>query len=290
MGVILLLQSLLINGTINSSIYALIALGFSLTFGVAGIVNLYHGAYYMVAAYLTYVLSSAGVPLWLSAVFALLLVMGLGGVMMKYPLLYLKKKGESIYLLIFTLGGAYFTQYLLKMIFGARFYSIPPFMDNSVSIGSEIVPGSRVFAFIVSVITIVVVMLFIGKTSIGKKITATSQDVYAAELVGINTNLIFVVTAAISALLAGIAGVVISPYLSISPTMWLSTLIKAFAIVIFGGLGSLGGSIIAAFIMGYLETFISLTWTSSMTEVAFLVVVFIFLIFKPSGLMGKKTL
>ncbi|HOO31532.1 MAG TPA: branched-chain amino acid ABC transporter permease [Thermotogota bacterium] len=285
-----MLQSLLINGTINSSIYALIALGFSLTFGVAGIVNLYHGAYYMVAAYLTYVLSSAGVPLWLSAVFALLLVMGLGGVMMKYPLLYLKKKGESIYLLIFTLGGAYFTQYLLKMIFGARFYSIPPFMDNSVSIGSEIVPGSRVFAFIVSVITIVVVMLFIGKTSIGKKITATSQDVYAAELVGINTNLIFVVTAAISALLAGIAGVVISPYLSISPTMWLSTLIKAFAIVIFGGLGSLGGSIIAAFIMGYLETFISLTWTSSMTEVAFLVVVFIFLIFKPSGLMGKKTL
>jgi branched-chain amino acid transport system permease protein len=163
-------------------------------------------------------------------------------------------------------------------------------MDNSLTIGSEVVPGSRIFAFIVSVITIVVVMLFIGKTSIGNKITATSQDVYAAELVGINTNMIFVVTAAISALLAGIAGVVISPYLSISPTMWLSTLIKAFAIVIFGGLGSLGGSILAAFIMGYLESFIALTWTSSMTEVAFLVVVFIFLIFKPSGLMGKKTL
>lgn len=285
-----MLQSLLINGTINSSIYALIALGFSLTFGVAGVVNLYHGAYYMVAAYLTFVLSSAGLPLWFSAVIALLLVMLLGGVMMKYPLLYLKKKGDSIYLLIFTLGGAYFTQYLINILLGARFYSIPPFMDQSLTIGSEVVPGSRIFAFIVSVITIVVVMLFIGKTSIGKKITATSQDVYAAELVGINTNLIFVVTAAISALLAGIAGVVISPYLSISPTMWLSTLIKAFAIVIFGGLGSLGGSILAAFIMGYLESFIALTWTSSMTEVAFLVVVFIFLIFKPSGLMGKKTI
>ena len=285
-----MLQSLLINGTINSSIYALIALGFSLTFGVAGVVNLYHGAYYMVAAYLTFVLSSAGLPLWFSAVMALLLVMLLGAVMMKYPLLYLKKKGDSIYLLIFTLGGAYFTQYLINILFGARFYSIPPFMDNSLTISGEVVPGSRIFAFIVSVITIVVVMLFIGKTSIGKKITATSQDVYAAELVGINTNLIFVVTAAISALLAGIAGVVISPYLSISPTMWLSTLIKAFAIVIFGGLGSLGGSILAAFIMGYLESFIALTWTSSMTEVAFLVVVFIFLIFKPSGLMGKKTI
>ncbi len=285
-----MLQSLLINGTINSSIYALIALGFSLTFGVAGIVNLYHGAYFMVAAYLTFVFSNLGMPLWISAIFSLCLVMVLGAVIMKYPLLYLKKKGESIYLLIFTLGGAYFTQYLLKMIFGARFYSIPPFIDNSLKIGSEIVPGSRVFAFAVSIITILLVMLFIGKTSIGKKITATSQDVYAAELVGINTNMIFVVTSAISALLAGIAGVVISPYLSISPTMWLPTLIKAFAIVIFGGLGSLGGSIIAAFIMGYLETFIALTWTSSMTEVAFLVVVFIFLIFKPSGLMGKKTI
>jgi len=285
-----MLQSLLINGTINSSIYALIALGFSLTFGVAGIVNLYHGAYYMVAAYLTFVFSSLGIPLWISAIASLALVMVLGAVMMKYPLLYLKKKGESIYLLIFTLGGAYFTQYLLKMIFGARFYSIPPFIDNSITIGSEIVPGSRVFAFAASLLTIILVMLFINKTSIGKKITATSQDVYAAELVGINTNLIFVVTSAISALLAGVAGVVISPYLSISPTMWLPTLIKAFAIVIFGGLGSLSGSIIAAFIMGYLETLIALTWTSSMTEVAFLAVVFIFLIFKPSGLMGKKTI
>jgi len=284
-----LIQSLLVNGTINSSIYALIALGFSLTFGVAGIVNLYHGAYYMVAAYLAFTFVRINIPLWLAALLSLVGVSFLGAMMMKYPILYLKKKGENIYMLIFTLGAAYMTQFLFKLFFGARMYALPPFFNQSIQVGSETVPGPRVFAFLVAVASIVGVLLFINKTSIGKKITATSQDSYAAELVGINTQGIFIITSAISALLAGIAGIVISPYLSISPTMWLPTLIKAFAIVIFGGLGSITGSIIAAFLMGYLESFIALTWTSSMTEVAFLAVVFLFLIVKPSGILGKKT-
>ncbi|MDN5342557.1 MAG: branched-chain amino acid transport system permease protein [Oceanotoga sp.] len=286
----ILFANVLINGTINGSIYALIALGFSLTFGVAGVVNLYHGAYYMVAAYLTYTFISLNFPSWLAAIISLLLVAGLGGLMMKGPILYLRKKGESIYILIFTLGAAYFTQYLFTMLYGARRYSIMPFYDNALNIMGETVPGSRVFAFIISIITIIAVMLFINKTSFGKQILATSQDVYAAELVGINTSSVFILTSAISALLAGIGGIVISPFLSISVDMWLPTLLKAFSIVILGGLGSIGGSIVAAFIMAYIEGIVAITWTSSMTEVVFLVLVFIFLIFKPTGIMGKKTI
>lgn len=279
-----------INGTINGSIYALIALGFSLTFGVAGVVNLYHGAYYMVAAYMMYWLISIGVAPILAAIIALLIVALLGSLMMKGPILYLRKRGESIYILIFTLGAAYFTQYLFTIIFGARRYSIQPFYDKAMEIFGETIPGSRSFAFLVSIITIIILMLFINKTTFGKQILATSQDTYAAELVGVNTSRVFVVVSAISAVLAGIGGIVISPFLSISVDMWLVTLLKAFSIVILGGLGSVGGSIVAAFVMGYLESFISYTWTSSMAEVAFLVLVFIFLIFKPTGIMGKKTI
>jgi branched-chain amino acid transport system permease protein len=285
-----LFANFLINGAINSSIYALIALGFSLTFGVAGIVNLYHGAYYMVAAYLVYFFITSGIPSFISVVLSLLIVMVLGAFLMKYPILYLQKKGESIYILIFTLGSAYFTQYLFKLLFGASYYSIPSFYDKSTKILGEVIPGSRLFAFIVSVITIILVLLFINKTKFGKQILATSQDKYAAELVGVNTSMIFVVTMSLAALLSGIAGIVISPFLSISPNMWLTTLLKAFSIVILGGLGSIPGSIIAAFFMGYLESFVSLVWTSSMTEVVFLVIVFIFLIFRPTGIMGKKTI
>lgn len=289
-GVCVLFANVFINGTINGSIYALIALGFSLTFGVAGVVNLYHGAYYMVAAYMMYWFVNIGVSPILAALLSLLFVAILGSAMMKGPILYLRKRGESIYILIFTLGASYFTQYLLTLIFGARRYSIEPFFDASIELLGETIPGSRSFAFLISIVTIIILMLFINKTTFGKQILATSQDTYAAELVGINTSRVFVAVAAISAVLAGIGGIAISPFLSISVDMWLSTLLKAFSIVILGGLGSIGGSIVAAFIMGYLEGFISYAWSSSMAEVSFLVLVFIFLIFKPTGIMGKKTI
>ncbi len=289
-GVCVLFANVFINGTINGSIYALIALGFSLTFGVAGVVNLYHGAYYMVAAYMMYWFVSIGITPILAALLSLLFVAILGSALMKGPILYLRKRGESIYILIFTLGASYFTQYLITLIFGARRYSIKPFFDKSIELFGETIPGSRSVAFLVSIITIIVLMLFINKTTFGKQILATSQDTYAAELVGVNTSKVFVVVAAISAVLAGIGGIVISPFLSISVDMWLITLLKAFSIVILGGLGSIGGSIVAAFIMGYLEGFISYAWSASMAEVAFLVLVFIFLIFKPTGIMGKKTI
>jgi len=286
--VTLVIANLLINGAVNASIYALIALGFSLTFGVAGIVNLYHGAYYMVGAYLAYFFISIGIPAFFSVILSLLSVMLIGVFLMKYPILYLQRKGESIYILILTLGSAYFTQYLFKLVFGTSHYSIKPFYDKSMLLLGETIPGSRIFAFFVSVVSIVIVMFFINKTKFGKLILATSQDKYAAQLLGVNTSLIFIVTSALSAGLSGLAGIVISPFLSINLGMWLPTLIKAFSIVILGGLGSIWGSILAAIFMAYLEQFVALVWTSSMTEVVFLVIVFLFLVFKPTGFMGKK--
>lgn len=284
-----MLANLFINGTINGSIYALIALGFSLTFGVAGIVNLYHGTYYMLAAYFVYIFLNAGFNIFLSTMFSLIIISFIAFLIMKYPILYLQKRENSgIYILIFTLGLAYFTQYLIKIIMGAQYYSIPAFYDKSIKLFNEIIPGSRYFAFIIAIIIIAIVMLLIKLTSFGKQILATSQDKYAAQIIGINTNKIFIITMILSAVLSGISGIIISTFLSISPTMWLSVLLKAFSIVILGGLGSIWGSIIASYLMAYLESLVAIVWTSSLTEVVFLILVFIFLIFKPTGIMGKK--
>lgn len=117
---------------------------------------------------------------------------------------------------------------------------------------------------------------------------ATSQDRLGSESIGINTTRVFSITAFVAAALAGIAGVAVSPFLAISPGMWLPALIKPFSIVILGGLGSIWGTVIAAFLMGFGETFVTTYWSPNFREIVFLVAVILVLIIKPTGLLGVK--
>ncbi|HON28862.1 MAG TPA: branched-chain amino acid ABC transporter permease [Mesotoga infera] len=282
-----MLLSLLVNSFLNGSIYMLLAVGFSLVFGVAGVVNLYHGAYYMLAGYLAYTMFSIwSFPLWLSCVVAVFLVGMLGVFIMRVPLTYLKNTKKESSLLIFTLGASYFTEYLLRLIFGARHYSLPSFMWESVNLLGETIPGARVFATITSIVCIVLTVLFLKTSRTGREIVATSQDRLGAEAIGIDTTRVFAITAFISAALAGIAGVAVSPFLAISPVMWLPALIKPFSIVILGGLGSIWGTIIASFLMGFGETLVATYWTPNLREIVFLIAVIIVLIIRPKGLLG----
>jgi len=284
-----MLSSLIVNSFLNGSIYMLLAVGFSLMFGVAGVVNLYHGAYYMLSAYLAYIFFHlVSLPLWLACISSVVIT-GIAGVMMMIgPIAYLKKTQKAASLLIFTLGASYFTEYLLRLVFGARHYSIPSFIKESTRILGQNVPGSRLFATLVSVLCMVVLIVFLKGTRLGKEIVATSQDKLGAESVGINTGKTLAITAFVSAALAGIAGVVVSPFLAISPGMWLPALIKPFAIVILGGLGSIWGTVLAAFLMGFAETAVATYWTPNLSEVVFLVAVILVLITKPTGLLGVK--
>ena len=282
-------SSLIVNSFLNGSIYMLLAVGFSLTFGVAGVVNLYHGAYYMVAAYLAYAMFYIwSFPLWLASILSVLIVGALGVFMMRVPLAYLKNSKKESSLLIFTLGASYFTEYLLRLIFGARHYSLPSFFGQSVSVLGETVPGSRAFATIVSIVCVALLIVFLKTSRMGKEIVATSQDRLGSESIGINTTRVFSITAFVAAALAGIAGVAVSPFLAISPGMWLPALIKPFSIVILGGLGSIWGTVIAAFLMGFGETFVTTYWSPNFREIVFLVAVILVLIIKPTGLLGVK--
>lgn len=278
---------LLIGGSVNGAFYALLALGFCLMFGVARIVNLYHGSYYLLGAYLYYTYAVlVGLPLGLAALCSLATVVALAIVLDKFFISRVRHSATTV--MILTLGLASFTQYLVRIIFGAKFLHVRGFVDGSIDVLGVTVPSTRVLAFVVSVALIGGMWYFIRRTPAGKAIMAVAQDGLAATYMGVNSGFAFLLTTAISAFLAASAGIIVAPFLTVEPGMWLFPLIKAFAIVILGGLGSLEGSVIVAFLLGYIETFVSLAISTNLREVVFLIVVIIALIVKPTGLMGKK--
>lgn len=282
-----MLFDLLIGGSVNGAFYALLALGFCLMFGVARVVNLYHGSYYLLGAYLYYTYGVlVGLPLILSALCTLATVVLIAIVLDQYMISRVRHSATTV--MILTLGLASFTQYLMRIIFGAKFLNVPGFVDGSMVVLGVTVPSTRLLAFAVSVVLIAALWYFIGRTPAGKAIMAVAQDGLAATYMGINSKQAFMLTTAISAFLAAAAGIVVAPFLTVEPAMWLFPLIKAFAIVILGGLGSLEGSVIVAFLLGYIETFVSLVISTNLREVVFLMVVLVVLILKPTGLMGKK--
>lgn len=281
-----MMADLLINGSVNGAFYALLALGFCLMFGVARIVNLYHGSYYLLGAYFYYIYSNlAGLSLGIAAVFSLATVVVVAVIIDRYIIRRVRHSPTTV--MILTLGLASFTQYLVRIIFGAKFLNVRSFVDGSVSILGVTVPSSRIIAFVTAILLIAGLWYFIRRTAAGKAVMAVAQDELAAAYMGINSAVVFTVTAAVSAFLAAAAGVVVTPFLTVEPAMWLFPLIKAFAVVILGGLGSLEGSVIVAFLLGYIETFVSLAISSNIREIVFLAVVMLTLVIRPAGLMGK---
>lgn len=281
-----MLLDLLIGGSVNGAFYALLALGFCLMFGVARIVNLYHGSYYLLGAYFYYVFSvSLGWGLALAAAGSLALVVMIAVVLDKWVISRVRHSATTV--MILTLGLASFTQYLFRIIFGAKFLNVQGFVTGSVNILGVVTPSTRLFAFAAAMLLIAAMWYFIRRTPAGKAVMAVAQDKLAATYMGINSTFVYTLTAAISAFLAAAAGILVAPFLTVEPAMWLFPLIKAFAIVILGGLGSLEGSVVVAFLLGYIETFVSLVISTNLRELVFLGVVLLVLVIKPSGLMGK---
>ncbi len=248
----------------------------------------HHGTYYMLGAYFVFVFYSiAGIPLIVSVLLSIFMVMVVA-VIIYYPIKKLKKYEESGAILVFTLVASYFTQYLLIQIFGYKYLNIPSFVNGSLLILGVRVGNSRLLASIVGFLLIGGVWLFMKHTRTGKEIVITAQDSYIAQLLGINTDRILVITLAVSAMLAAVAGIMVSPFLSIYPDMWLNPLIMAFSVVIVGGLGSIAGSVAAAFIIGYIQSGMTFFVSSDAAEIAILAVVMLIIIFRPSGLLGKR--
>ncbi len=281
-------MEILIYGAVTSAIYAMLAVGFTLIFGVARVLNLAHGSFYALGAYGAYVLTSiAGLPLWLAAILAVAGV-SLFGVLVE-KILIRPLRYSQLGVLMITLAIALVVEQSLFLTFGSEYRNVPAFVDTKINIGGVDVAGQRLLTLVVAGVSIAVLYLFIQRTRLGSAILAISQDADAAKYMGIPSDRIFSLVMAISAALAALAGILAGPFLSVQPSMHLLPIVKAFAIVVVGGLGSIPGSILAAFMLGYAETIVAYEISTSWTEIVSVLATLLMLVFRPAGIFGKRT-
>lgn len=278
---------ILIFGAVTSAIYALLAVGFTLIFGVARILNLAHGSFYALGAYGAYVLTGiVKLPLALAALIAIAVV-ALFGVVVERTLIRPMRKSQLAVLMI-SLAVALIVEQVLFLVFGSEYRNVPAFVDTKFTIGGVDVAGQRILALVVAACAIGALYLFIQRTRLGSAILAISQDAEAAQYMGIPSDRIFSVVMAISAALAALAGILAGPFLSVQPTMHLLPIVKAFAIVVVGGLGSIPGSIVAALMLGYAETLVAYLVSTSWTEIVSVLATLLMLVFRPAGIFGRR--
>jgi len=278
---------ILIFGAVTSAIYAMLAVGFTLIFGVARILNLAHGSFYALGAYGAYVLTTIfKVPLIVAAP---LVVVGVAlfGMVVERVLIRPMRKSQLAVLMI-SLAISLVVEQALFLTFGSEYRNVPSFIDQKYVIGGVDVAGQRLLTLLVSVVSISGLYLFIQKTRLGSAILAISQDPEAAQYMGIPSDRIFGVVMAMSAGLAALAGIMAGPFLSVQPSMHLLPIVKAFAIVVVGGLGSIPGSIVAALMLGYAETLVAYGISTSWTEIVSVAATLLMLVLSPAGFFGKR--
>lgn len=278
---------ILIHGAVSSAIYAMLAVGFTLIFGVARILNLAHGSFYALGAYGAYFFTShLNLPLFPAALLAIALV-ALFGILVEKVLVRPMRRSQLAVLMI-TLAVALVVEQALFLTFGSEYRNVPAFVDAKFTIGGVDVGGQRLLALGASVTLIGLLWIFIQRTRLGSAILAVSQDPEAANYMGIPSDRIFSIVMGLSAALAAAAGVLAGPFLTVQPTMWLLPIVKAFAIVIVGGLGSIPGSILAAMMLGYAETIVGYLISTSWTEIVSVLATLLMLVFRPAGIFGKR--
>jgi len=286
-------MDILVIGLVRGALYSLIAVGFVLVFSVGGILNLAHGTFYMLGAYFTFIFYSLVFRSGQSGTLVFSLILAVISVAVFACLVYhvlLRKKIESlVYTMVMTLALALFVSEIMSLLFGVSGTSVPSLVEGSLSIsGVKIIKHQLIFLPVTGLI-LPLLWLFLKKTKMGQSIDAVSQHRTGSLLMGVNVEKATLVTSGLSAGLAALAGGLIAPVSSVVPEMWLFPLIKAFAIAILGGMGSLAGSIIASFVLGYAEVFTSFLIDEQLTEMVSLAVIVFVLLFKPSGIMGYKS-
>ncbi len=282
----------LLNGLGLGSIYALIALGYSMVYGIVQLINFAHGDIIMVGGYVIYVvLIMAGMPLWV-AVLAPIVVCGLAGVLIErlaYQRL-LTHNAERISLLITALGVSIFLQNLFMLLFKSDAKNMPPLFGSDVlEIGGLSITSSTLINIVVSVVMMAALQLLVNKTKLGKAMLATSEDAGAAKLMGINTKNIILLTFAVGSMLAAVGAVLYcNAYQQIKPTMGNLLGLKAFVAAVLGGIGSIPGAMLGGYLLGVLEELTKAYITTEVTDAVVFAILIVVLLVRPTGLMGKN--
>jgi branched-chain amino acid transport system permease protein len=281
------LINVLVYGAVISAIYAMLAVGFTLIFGVARILNLAHGAFYALGAYGVYVLTAgAHLPLLPAAAVSVLFVAAFGVAMERVLVRPLRRSVLAV--LMITLAVSLMVEQILLLTFGSEARNVPSMINATVAIGGADISGQRLLALTGGIVILLGLWLFMQKTRLGAAILAVSQDAEGAQYMGIPSDRIFSIVMGLSAGIAAAAGVLVAPFQSVIPGMGLLPLVKAFAIVIVGGLGSIPGSILGALLLGYSETIVAFNISIEWSQIVSVAAVLITLILRPAGFFGKR--
>lgn len=283
----------IINGLALGMIYALLAVGYSLVFGILRLVNFSHGSVYAFGTYICLMFVSINFGLipsiLLSILFTGLLGIGIDSIALK-PLR--QKKSIPIAALITTIGVSYIIQNGLMLIFGSERRAFPKVINfPPMTIGEIVINSSQILILAVSVSLLLSLTYIINKTKIGLAMRAIEQNTKAAKLMGINVNFVVAFTFFLGGASASIAGVLISGYYQIIyPTMGFVAGLKAFSAAVLGGIGSLYGSVIGGLIVGISESVATSLFGGAYRDAVAFIILIVVLIFKPVGLFGKKTI
>ena len=282
----------LINGISIGSVYAIIALGYTMVYGIAKMLNFAHGDVIMVGAYISYCVTSyLGLPAWVSVVAAVVVCTVLGIVI--EGLAYKPLRGTpSLAVLITAIGVSYFLQNAAQLIWSSspkNFTSVVTMKPISLAGGKLVITGEVLLTVAVCILVMVGLTLFTGKTRTGKAMRAVSEDRDAAQLMGINVNKTISMTFALGSALAAVAGVLLcSTVPTLQPTTGSMPGIRAFTAAVFGGIGSIPGAMLGGILLGIIETFSKAYLSTQFSDAIVFSVLIIILLVKPAGLLGKQ--
>jgi branched-chain amino acid transport system permease protein len=268
------------------ALYALIAIGFTLIFSIRGVANLAHGALLMLGAYTIFWLAGEGVPISIALVltFAIVFVTSV----LFYWLFVRPVEDQPLTALIVTLLFALLFTEIVRNVTGGRSRSIDPLISGNINVIGATLPLNRIAAFVVSWVLIIMVWYLVTRTYVGQAIIAASIDEKGAASVGVSIDRINLLVWGLAGGLAAVAGYFWGSFVSVSPDTGLELLLTAFVIVVVGGLGSVRGSLIAAYIIGMAETGTSLLIGPGVRGLLSFVLLVLILLVRPEGLFGNR--
>lgn len=283
------LLSQLLLGLVNGSFYAMLSLGLAIIFGLLNVVNFSHGAMYMAGAFLTWMgLEYFGLNYWAMLILAPVIV-GALGVVFERTMLRRIYKLDHIYGLLLTFGLTLLMEGLFRSFYGSSglSYSAPEILSGATDVGFMILPNYRAWVVFISLLICFVTWWLIEKTKLGSYLRAGTENPRLVQAFGVNVPLLITLTYGFGVGLAAFAGVLAAPILQISPLMGSNLIITVFAVVVIGGMGSIGGSILTGLGLGFIEGLTRVFYPEASSTVVFVVMVLV-LLWRPAGLFGKE--
>jgi branched-chain amino acid transport system permease protein len=280
------LLNIALNAAAISALYALVALGFTLIFGVGGVLNLAHGALITVGAVAAYqAFRVMGLPLPVGVVVGILVAGAVSGVLYLGVVRFIQ--GQTVKVILSTVIIGFLARHVVRIIFGTGTLTLPQLFPGSTGILGESVQNNMVFVFVSSWVLILALFALVNYTRLGKAILATSMSDRGAALVGIDATRINTYTWVLAGMFAGFAGVLLTSFRSGGWRMGLDPMVLSFAIVVLGGLGSIRGSVLGAYIIGTVETITVSVVDTRLTGVVPLLILIAVLAVRPQGLFGR---